>query len=66
MCRQFSIPVHATIVSAFADGQIGRFDEAHAEWREALRVNPDYSTRRTVMPYKNPNDFERVVEDSKS
>jgi hypothetical protein len=31
---------------------------------ELLRVNPDYSIeqRRKVLPYKNPEDFERVVE----
>jgi adenylate cyclase len=45
-------------------GQMGRFEEARAEWREALRVNPDYSLehRRKVLPYKNPDDFEAVVD----
>ena len=45
-------------------GQMGRFDEAREQWREALRVNPDYSLehRRKVLPYKNPADFEAVVE----
>jgi adenylate cyclase len=45
-------------------GHLGRLDEARAEWREALRVNPDYSLeyRRKVLPYKNPADFERVVD----
>ena len=29
-----------------------------------MRVNPDYSLeqRRKVLPYKNPADFERIVE----
>jgi TolB-like protein/tetratricopeptide (TPR) repeat protein len=35
-------------------GQIGRFDEARSEWREALRVNPYYSLerRRKALPYR--------------
>ena len=45
-------------------GHLGRLDEARAEWRDMLRVNPDYSLeyRRKVLPYKNPEDFERIVE----
>jgi adenylate cyclase len=43
---------------------MGQFEEARAAWREALRVNPAYSLeqRRKVLPYKNPEDFELVVE----
>jgi len=45
-------------------GQMGLVKEAHDAWRELLRVNPDFSLeqRRKVLPYKNPEDFERVVE----
>ncbi|UWU13938.1 adenylate/guanylate cyclase domain-containing protein [Rhizobium sullae] len=45
-------------------GHLGRFDEARAAWQEVLRVNPDYSLeyRRKVLPYKNPADFEMVVD----
>jgi adenylate cyclase len=45
-------------------GQMGMIEEAREAWREALRVNPDYSLeqRRKVLPYKNPDDFERFVE----
>jgi len=45
-------------------GQMGRFEEAREAWREALSVNPGYSLdqRRKVLPYKNPKDFEQVVE----
>ena len=52
------------VLLAAAYGQIGRLDEAREQWREALRVNPGYSLehRRKVLPYKNPADFEAVVE----
>ena len=45
-------------------GQMGLIEEAREAWRELLRVNPDYSLeqRRKVLPYKNPDDFERFVE----
>ena len=45
-------------------GQMGLIDEAREAWRELLRVNPRYSIeqRRKVLPYKNPEDFERFVE----
>ncbi|RWF78803.1 MAG: adenylate/guanylate cyclase domain-containing protein [Mesorhizobium sp.] len=45
-------------------GHLGRFAEARAAWQEVLRVNPDYSLeyRRKVLPYKNPADFEHVVD----
>jgi adenylate cyclase len=43
---------------------MGLTDDARAAWQEALRVNPAYSLehRRKVLPYRNPEDFERVVE----
>src|SRR6185295_6459296 len=49
---------------AASHGHLGRFDEARAAWQDVLRVNPDYSLeyRRKVLPYKNPADFELVVE----
>ncbi|ANK92523.1 MULTISPECIES: adenylate/guanylate cyclase domain-containing protein [Rhizobium] len=45
-------------------GHLGRFEEARETWQEVLRVNPDYSLeyRRKVLPFKNPADFELVVE----
>ena len=45
-------------------GQLGRIDEAREAWREALIINPAYSLehRRNVLPYKNPADYERIVE----
>ena len=52
------------VLLAASYGQMGMIEEAREAWREALRVNPDYSLeqRRKVLPYKNPDDFERVVE----
>jgi adenylate cyclase len=52
------------VLRAATYGQMGLVEEAREAWREALRVNPAYSLeqRRKVLPYKNPNDFERVVE----
>jgi len=49
---------------AAAYGQMGLLGEAREAWRELMRVNPAYSLehRRKVLPYKNPADFERIVE----
>ncbi len=45
-------------------GELGLVEEAREACRELLRVNPNYSIeqRRKVLPYKNPEDFERFVE----
>jgi len=52
------------VLLAACYGEMGRLDEAREQWREALRVNPDFSLdyRRKVLPYKNPADFEAVVD----
>ena len=52
------------VLLAASYGHLGRFDEAREEWQEVFRVNPDYSLehRRKVLPYKNPADFELVVD----
>jgi adenylate cyclase len=52
------------VLLAATYGQTGRIDEAREQWREVLRVNPAYSLehRRKVLPYKNPADFEAVVD----
>ena len=52
------------VLLAASLGHMGLIDEAHEAWGELLRVNPAYSLeqRRNVLPYKNPTDFERIVE----
>ena len=52
------------VLLASAYGHLDRPEEARAEWGQAMRINPDYSLvhRRRVLPFKNPVDFDRMVE----
>ncbi|TIL44603.1 adenylate/guanylate cyclase domain-containing protein [Mesorhizobium sp.] len=52
------------VLLAASYGHLGRFDEARVQWQEVFRINPDYSLeyRRKVLPYKNPSDFELVMD----
>jgi adenylate cyclase len=52
------------VLLAATYGQMGRLEQAREQWGEALRVNPDYSLehRRKALPYKDPADFEAIVE----
>jgi adenylate cyclase len=52
------------VLLAASFGHLGQVEAARTEWREVFRVNPNYSLehRRSVLPYKNPEDFERLVE----
>ena len=52
------------VLLAASYGFLGRVAEARAEWAEALRVNPKYSLkhRRQILPFKDPRDFDRLVE----
>ena len=52
------------VLLAASYGQMGLVEEARLAWREVFRVNPEYSLeqRREVLPYKNPADFEAVVD----
>ena len=45
-------------------GHLGRAEDARAVWAELLKVNPDFSLmqRARVLPYKNPDDFQRIQE----
>ena len=51
------------VLLAACYGHLGRVEEAQAQWREVMRINPGYSLehRRRVLPYKNPADFERIA-----
>ena len=52
------------VLLAASYGHLGRAADARAEWAEAMRINPEYSLehRRQVLPYKNPSDFDRLIE----
>jgi len=52
------------ILLAACYGHLGRTDEAKFESQEALKINPNYSlkNRRTVLPFKNDEDFQRLEE----
>jgi adenylate cyclase len=45
-------------------GHLGRAEDARAIWAELLKINPGFSLRQRerVLPYKNPHDFQRIVE----
>ena len=45
-------------------GHLGRFAESRAVWAEVMRIAPDFSIerRRRILPFRNPDDFERRVE----
>jgi len=52
------------VLLAAVHGHMGNVEEGRAEWAEALRINPDYSLehRRKTLPYKNPADFEHILD----
>jgi tetratricopeptide (TPR) repeat protein len=52
------------VLLASCYGHLGRAEEARSLWQEALRISPDYSLdhRRRVLPYKDPTDFEHVLD----
>ena len=52
------------VLLAACYGHLGRLAEARQEWQQVFRINPDYSLehRRKVLPYKDPADFELVVD----
>jgi adenylate cyclase len=53
---------YALLASCY--GHLGRFDEARAAWAEVMRIAPNFSIdrQRQVLPFRNPDDFERRVE----
>jgi adenylate cyclase len=52
------------VLLAATYGCLGRIDDAKTQWADALAANPNFSLeqRRRVLPYKDPADFQRVVE----
>jgi hypothetical protein len=52
------------VLLAATCGYLGRADDAKTQWADALAVNPDFSLeqRRRVLPYKNPADFQQIVD----
>jgi TolB-like protein/cytochrome c-type biogenesis protein CcmH/NrfG len=52
------------VLLASCYGHLGRTEEARSVWQEVVAINPAYSLehRRRVLPYKDPTDFEHVVD----
>jgi tetratricopeptide (TPR) repeat protein len=63
LARNPSTDVSRVLLAA-SYGQLDRFEDARHEWQEVFRLNPDYSLdhRRKVLPYKNAEDFEVIVD----
>jgi TolB-like protein len=53
---------YALLASCY--GQLGRAEECRTAWEQTLRISPGFSMerRRRVLPFRNPEDFERRVE----
>jgi adenylate cyclase len=53
---------YALLASCY--GHLGRPEESRQAWEQALKINPGFSIerRRRVLPFRNPEDFERRVE----
>jgi TolB-like protein len=52
------------VLLAATYGYLGRVEDAKTQWADALAANPNFSLeqRRRVLPYRDPADFERIVE----
>ena len=57
-----SATAYALLASCY--GHLGRAAEGQKALAELMRVDPDFSVerRRRVLPFKNPDDFERRAE----
>lgn len=53
---------HALLASCH--GHLNRPEECRTAWEHALRLNPRFSIerRRRILPFRNPQDFERRVD----
>ena len=54
----------ASVLLASCFGWLGRAEDGQRAWSQALKFNPDFSIEhsRHVLPFRNPEDFERRVE----
>jgi tetratricopeptide (TPR) repeat protein len=54
----------ASVLLASCFGWLGRSEDGRRAWDQALKFNPDFSIERSrqVLPFRNPEDFERRVE----
>jgi len=52
------------VLLASTYGHLGDVDLAQSTWSDLMQVNPNYSfaQRRKVLPYRNPDDPERIAE----
>ena len=52
------------VLLAATYGYLGRAEDAKTQWVDALTANPNFSLeqRRRVLPYKDPADFQQIVE----
>jgi tetratricopeptide (TPR) repeat protein len=52
------------VLLAATYGYLGRAEDAKTQWVDALTTNPNFSLeqRRRVLPYKDPVDFQQIVE----
>jgi TolB-like protein len=53
---------YALLASCY--GYLGRIAESQAAWAEVMRISPNFpiERQRRILPFKNPDDFERRVE----
>ena len=53
---------YALLASCY--GHLGRIAESRAAWADVMRIAPNFSIerRRRILPFRNPDDFERRVE----
>jgi TolB-like protein/Tfp pilus assembly protein PilF len=51
------------VLLASCYGHLGDIDKAREQWAAVLEINPSYSLerRRSVLPFKDPADFEKIV-----
>ena len=52
------------VLLAAVHGHQGHIAEARVLWTEVFELNPEYSLeyRRQILPYKNPADFDHIVD----